>query len=76
VTGHFGYGFFGGWWIMGIFWILILILAGVLLYRLARNPGGVRQGRSDDPETILKRRYANGEIEKEEFERKLSDLRR
>ena len=32
--------------------------------------------RQDSPEQILKRRYAAGEIDKEEYDRRLSDLRR
>jgi uncharacterized membrane protein len=33
-------------------------------------------GRDDSPETILKRRYARGEIDRNEYERHLSDLRK
>ncbi len=57
-------------------WILILIGVGALVYLL------VKAGQSRDSDTsshdppieILKRRYANGEISKEQFEQMKKDL--
>lgn len=62
--------------IMNIFWI-VLIGAFALLISGAVN--GFRGSRSDDgnlssPLGILKRRYAQGEIDKAEYEAKRSDL--
>lgn len=67
-----------GWWPMGgmwIFWLLVLV-GLVLLVRWflvsERGSGEMRES----PEQILKKRYARGDIDKEEYERMLSDLRR
>ena len=55
-----------------IFWILII--AGiVLLIKSLWESGGVRGG-TESALDILKKRYANGEISKEEFEEKKKDL--
>ncbi len=53
-----------------LFWLL-LILGGVLLFRaLARNTGTstLPVVANESPLEILRRRYANGEISKEQFE--------
>lgn len=67
---------FMGW--MWIFWILVIValamLAVALLRGFSRSDGGGR--RRESPEEILKRRYASGEIEREEYQRRLEDLRR
>lgn len=60
---------------MWISWIIILGGIGALIWWLAggsRSPRGLRESSED----ILKRRYAQGEINKEGFEKMLSDLRR
>ncbi|MFA5180449.1 MAG: SHOCT domain-containing protein [Syntrophales bacterium] len=81
-----GYGFMGmggpdgGWWPMmhggfgGIFmWIIFIVLIGLLIYLLARGvKGGART--SESPVEILKKRYARGEITKEDFERMRKDI--
>lgn len=67
-----------GWWPMGGMWLFwLLVLAGlVLLVRwfLVGERGSAETHES--PEQILKKRYARGDIDKEEYERMLSDLRR
>lgn len=73
---HWGY-----WWSWGmglglifmiVFWILI-ILGIVYLVRLII--GAEKRGaREDSALDILKKRYANGEITKEEFEEKKKDI--
>jgi putative membrane protein len=65
-----------GWWGMMIFWILVIIGIIFLVKWL------VEQGRTDKKTSggeesaldILKRRYARGEIDKDEFEQKKRDL--
>lgn len=57
--GHFlGMHFF--WW---LFWIIILIWIFLLPYGIPS-----RRNKKEKPLEILKRRYANGEISKEEYE--------
>lgn len=73
-----GNGWNGWWWHMGfmpLFWVVLIV---VVVWALARgNSGRPHMGeRPDSPEQILKRRYAAGEIDKEEYDRRLSDLRR
>lgn len=73
-----GYGGFGGWlgWLGPVFMLLFwaLIITGIVL--LVRYL--IRQGRSSEREDsaleILKRRYARGEIGKDEYESKRRDL--
>ncbi len=72
------YGMMGGGW--GIFMMMIsmvlfwgLIIGGViLLVRFIFPQSGSKP--SEDSLEILKRRYARGEIEKEEFESKKRDI--
>ena len=55
-------------WLIGI-GLLVVLLS--ILFRAVR-PGGP----GESPEAILRRRYAAGEIDTEEFERRLSTLRK
>ncbi len=73
-----GYGGWGSWmgWggpvLMVAVWALI-ITGGVFLIRfLVRQAQG--RGHEDSALDILKRRYAQGEISKEEYEEKRGDL--
>ncbi len=70
----YGYGMMGGgWWILGlIFWILIII-GIVLLIKYLWEHGGAGTEHESALE-ILKKRYAKGEISKEEFEEKKKDI--
>ena len=67
---------FGWMFLMGIFWIVIIGLViwgiSVLLHR-SNNPERTVT-RPDSPLEILKKRYAQGEIDKDEFEAKKKDL--
>jgi putative membrane protein len=68
-------GWMGAWMWLG--WIVGLGLLVLLVWAVARAAGSPTAPRQDDsPETILKRRYASGEIDREEYERRLTDLRR
>lgn len=67
----YGYGMMGGWGILGlIFWIIVLI--GLVLLIKYLWEGGAK--REESALEILKKRYARGEISKEEFEEKKKDL--
>jgi putative membrane protein len=59
---------------MIIFWALI-ILGIVYLIKLIVGRGGKKQ-HEESPLDILKRRYAKGEITREEFEKMENDLKR
>ena len=64
-----------GWW-MVLWWVAGIVVL-VLLVRLVAGTAGGFSTRSDEtPEQILKRRYAKGEIEREEYQRSLEELRR
>jgi putative membrane protein len=56
-----------------LFWVLILFGIVYLIAHLARRPheGG---GNEETPLEILKRRYAKGELDAEEFARRKKDL--
>ncbi len=57
-------------------WLMFLILVGVVIYLLLRRgaPGASGEARKETPLDILRRRYAKGEISKEEFQRMREDL--
>jgi putative membrane protein len=71
-------GGFGFWWLMPIFMIIFwgLIIWGIVaLIRgptSAGSPGSAKQ--ADSALEILKRRYARGEINKQEYDEKKKDL--
>ena len=60
---------------MWIFWIVILVAIALVL-RWVFTSGRGSDGSSESPEDILKARYARGEIDREEYDRRLEDLRR
>ena len=66
---------FGGWWTMGIFWLVVIGLIVWLVVYLARNSGTMTTGGDVKALDILKTRYARGEIDKKEYEEKLKDLK-
>ena len=62
---------------MTIWWLLGLAVLVVLVWAVVRAVGSPGIGRSEEsPETILKRRYARGEVDREEYEGRLTDLRK
>jgi putative membrane protein len=64
-----------GWW-MVLRWVVGIVVLGVLVRVVVGSFGGSSPRSEDTPERILKRRYAKGEIEREEYQRRLEDLRR
>ena len=70
-----GYGDHMG--MMAIWWLVGLAVLVVLVWAVVRAVGSPGIGRGEEsPETILKRRYARGEVDREEYERRLTDLRK
>jgi putative membrane protein len=73
-----GHGAYGApfWWggppIMIIVYIVIAVAVGALVVFLVRQARRSRGG--DSALEVLKRRYASGEINKEEFEEKRRDI--
>lgn len=63
---------FGGF--MWGFWILFLVALFFLIRWAVQQGKASEQKREGNPMEILKKRYARGEIDKEEFEQKKKDL--
>lgn len=64
-------------WGMGWMWLVWVPLLLAVVFFVVWLAGGTRTWNAGKPsaEDILKERYARGEIEKEEYERRLKDLR-
>jgi putative membrane protein len=77
-NGHMDrYGHMMNYWGAGIVvWLLLLVLVVLLVYFLIRNQGagGSRPTPGETPLDILKKRYARGEITKEQFDEMKKDL--
>ncbi len=54
-------------WGMGFGWLLILLIIGLLVYLL--------QNKKSSTQDILDKRYAKGEIDEEEYEKKSRHLK-
>ncbi len=80
------WGSWAGWmhgdgWLVGLaFWIMIVlgVVLAASIWGARRRPGehggGDDAGSSQTPLDILRRRYARGDISKEEFEQRRRDL--
>ena len=82
---HHGYGLmdgFGGTWMMGLgmlFWLAIIAVVIALVVWVVRSSSQRGTGSSPqgpDALEIARRRYASGEISKEQFEQLKNDLGR
>lgn len=61
--------------LMGLWWILILVAIGAVVWFAAAAGRGRGTGDAS-AEQQLKKRYAAGEIDRESYQRMLDDLRR
>jgi len=70
-----GYGMYGGYGglFMMIFGLLLIIGLALLIVWLFRH-SSIGHDRGETPMDVLKKRYALGEIDKEEFEQKKRDI--
>ena len=76
----------GGWHMMddwghmtwgygGVFmWLILLVLIGFVVYFVARSGKWPGRGGEETPLEILKKRYARGEITKDEYDRMKKEL--
>ncbi|HSH28935.1 MAG TPA: SHOCT domain-containing protein [Thiohalobacter sp.] len=70
-----------GWGFLGhgiglLFWIVAIVLIVGLVVGLSGRGGGGGSRSTPSAREILKQRYAKGEIDREEYERKMKDLER
>ena len=61
----------GGMW---LFWIVLIVLVVLLLRAVSGGFSSSSPSRQDTPLEILKARYARGEIDDEEFQRRRREL--
>lgn len=61
----------GLWWLIGI----AALLACVWIVLRAAAASSSAGPHTESPEQILKQRYARGEVDREEFQQRLNDLR-
>ena len=70
-----GYGMgFGGFGFMALFWIVIIGFGILLLSKMFLQNQGSPSAGNESALTILKQRYARGELSKEEYETIRYDL--
>ena len=63
------------WWPMGIGLVIWVLIIGLLVWLVARSVGH-RRGAGESAEELLRRRFAAGEIDEEEFAKRSEVLRR
>ena len=67
-----GIGFGFGWILMILFWVLVVL---GIIYLVKAITGSARKGEKEETALdILKKRYAKGEITKEEFDQMKGDI--
>jgi putative membrane protein len=73
--GDFGMGFGGGWIFMIIFWGLVIVGVYYLLKSLL-GYGGDKEKKSETAREVLSKRFAKGEMSREEYENAMDVLKR
>lgn len=62
--------FFGG----GFMWLIWIVIIAAVVIVVKATTSSKDQGHNESALDILKRRYANGEIDEQEFERRRQEL--
>ena len=71
MTGGFGF----GWIFMILWWVLIIVGIAALVKWMVTSSGGCSRTGSDSKALdILKERYARGEIDEQDFQKRKRDL--
>ena len=75
---HYGLGGFGGFGSFGglgmiLFWIALVAVV-IIVLKMFSGKSENKESNSGTPMDVLKRRYASGEIGRDEFEQKKRDL--
>ncbi|MFN3565061.1 MAG: SHOCT domain-containing protein [Burkholderiaceae bacterium] len=68
-----GYGM-GGWFGMGLWWIIVVVIVVVLGAWMFKRAGDSPSAPRESARDILDKRYARGEIGRDEYEQKKRDL--
>ncbi len=72
--GTYGWGMGYGWIFMILFWAVVAVVIAYVVRAAART--GCRTGEHEGPLDIAKKRYARGEITREEYELLRDDLKK
>ena len=65
---------FMAWWPMGIGLVIWVVIIGLLVWLVVRT-ASQRSGSSGSAEELLRHRFAAGEIDEEEYAKRLAALR-
>ncbi len=66
------FGFGGGWFGMGLWWVVVVAVVIWLVWMAGRGRDSAARGES--ALEVLNKRYASGEIGREEYEQKKRDI--
>lgn len=72
---HDGWMVFGGGF-MWLFWVVVILIIVIGLRSLMNSGTAGNSSSGDTPMEILKKRYARGEIDDEEYEHRRKELER
>jgi uncharacterized membrane protein len=60
---------------MGAWWVLAAAAFAFVLWAMLASTRGPMSGRTDSPERIAKKRYAQGEIDHDTFQQIMHDIK-
>lgn len=63
------------WGYGGVFvWLILLVLVGVVIFFVMRGDKWIKRGGEESALEILKKRYARGEITREEYDKMKKEI--